>query len=293
MSYLASVIIPTYNRSNLLYETLYSLKKQNINNKNFEVIICDDGSSDDTREIANSFNNSLNIKYFYQEDKGFRAAKARNIGIENANGDICIFIDSGCIVAENFIQEHINTYTSEKDVVIGYALGFSQFNDDKKEAILKRYDRNNISGSIEELKEAKVYDVREQMYHYLGDYLKLWEAPWTVFWTVNVSVKRKFLKSCGGFDEWFNTWGGEDTDLGINLYVNEGIYKLNRNAVAIHYPHEKINNFNKNPFLAYREQIRKRRYIHNKYKLLQTLAYIYIDTNNINNFLKEYKYLEK
>lgn len=292
MNYLVSVIIPTYNRSNLLYETLYSLGKQNIDKSSFEVIICDDGSSDNTKEIIESFNEKLNIKYFYQEDKGFRVAKARNMGIKNSSGDICIFIDSGCIAKENFIQEHINSHTSEKDVVIGYALGFTQFNNNE-DTILSLYDRDNIGGSIEKLKEAKAYDMREQFYKYLGEYLGLWEAPWTIFWTVNVSVKREFLQNCGGFDEWFNTWGGEDTDLGINLYINKGKYKLNRNAIAIHYPHEKDNNFEKDGFLAYKEQIKKRRYIHNKYRTFETLAYIYIDTDDINTFLREYKHLNK
>lgn len=293
MCYLVSVIIPTYNRSNLLYETLYSLKNQKINKENFEVIICDDGSTDDTKKVVDSFSKDMNLKYFYQKDEGFRAARARNMGIKNSSGDICIFIDSGCIVGENFINEHISSHIGEKDVVIGGVLGFDQFKNNNGDNILKLYDRNDIEGTIERLKKAKSYDLREPMYKKLGDCLKLWEAPWAVFWTGNVSVKKSFLDLCGGFDEWFNTWGGEDTELGINLYVNKGVYKLNRNLIAIHYPHEKHNNFDKNPLLAYKDQIRKRRYIHSKYKMFETLAYIYIDTNNINSFLKEYKYLKK
>lgn len=287
MDCLATVIIPTYNRERLLYETLYSLNKQTLSKENFEVIVCDDGSSDRTEEVVNLFRDDLNIRYFFQEDDGFRVAKARNIGIKNAKGDICIFIDSGCIVNDVFIEEHLKSHINEKDIVIGDVVGFSQM-DDKKREILKSYDRNNIEKSIDEIKINQGNDIREYLYKKLGENLTQWKAPWIICWTGNLSVNRKFLDKCGSFDEWFNTWGGEDTDLGINLWVNDGIYKLNRNAIALHYPHKKTNNFKEDPYLAYKEQIKKRRYIHNKYKLLETLSYIYVDTEDLNDFLREY-----
>ena len=77
-----SVIIPTYNRSTLLKKTLDSLSIQSLNNDQYEVIVVDDGSSDNTAVIVDSFKTKLNISYYFQEDRGFRVAKARNIGIK-------------------------------------------------------------------------------------------------------------------------------------------------------------------------------------------------------------------
>ncbi|WP_232313031.1 glycosyltransferase [Enterovibrio coralii] len=74
-----SIVIPTYNRSKLLSHTLTSLVEQTLPAECFEVIVIDDGGSDDSEFVAKSFSDRLNVKYFWQEDKGFRAGKARNV----------------------------------------------------------------------------------------------------------------------------------------------------------------------------------------------------------------------
>ncbi|MBY0445348.1 MAG: glycosyltransferase, partial [Burkholderiales bacterium] len=75
-----SIVIPTYNRADLLRYTLESLVLQTLDKQLFEVIVVDDGGSDNSEEVVRAFAEQLNIKYFWQEDKGFRAGKARNIG---------------------------------------------------------------------------------------------------------------------------------------------------------------------------------------------------------------------
>jgi glycosyltransferase involved in cell wall biosynthesis len=89
---LFSVIIPTYNRAKELEKCLDSLLAQSY--KNFEVLVCDDGSADHTKEIANVFlKRGLDLHYFYQENWG-GPAKPRNIGIQNARADWICFLDS-------------------------------------------------------------------------------------------------------------------------------------------------------------------------------------------------------
>jgi len=68
------VIVPTYNRSWLLRETLRQLTRQSLPVADFEVIVSDDGSSDDTAEVVTEFANRLRIRYHFQQDLGFRAA---------------------------------------------------------------------------------------------------------------------------------------------------------------------------------------------------------------------------
>jgi glycosyltransferase involved in cell wall biosynthesis len=79
-----SVIIPTYNRRDELRQTLEALAAQEFPAAEFEVIVADDGSSDDSAEVAASFDGPLRLKYVWQEDLGHRCAAARNFGARQA-----------------------------------------------------------------------------------------------------------------------------------------------------------------------------------------------------------------
>ena len=97
---LISVIIPTYNRSNFLKNTIKTLLKQKTD-VIYEIIIIDDGSTDDTKFIVSKFKNH-NIKYFYQENK--ERGAARNLGLKKAKGHYINFFDSDDIAYPNHIQ---------------------------------------------------------------------------------------------------------------------------------------------------------------------------------------------
>lgn len=88
--YKVSVIIPTYNRADLLPMTVESVFAQTY--KNYEIIIVDDGSTDNTKEIVEPYLSKSNIRYFYQENR--KQASARNNGIRNSEGEYIAFLDS-------------------------------------------------------------------------------------------------------------------------------------------------------------------------------------------------------
>jgi len=56
--------------------------------------------------MVKGYEDHLSIRYFFQEDKGYRVASARNTGIENSTGEIIIFVDSGMILSRNFVKAH-------------------------------------------------------------------------------------------------------------------------------------------------------------------------------------------
>lgn len=89
--YKFSIIIPTYNRAKLLKRCLDSLCSQTY--QNFEVIVCDDGSIDDTNLIVSQFESRLNLKYIYEENWG-GPARPRNNGIKESSGEWICFLDS-------------------------------------------------------------------------------------------------------------------------------------------------------------------------------------------------------
>lgn len=83
-----SVIIPTFNRAQFISRAIQSVLKQTF--RDFELIIIDDGSTDNTREIIEL--NNYRIRYYFQENKG--VSSARNLGIQVANGEYIAFLDS-------------------------------------------------------------------------------------------------------------------------------------------------------------------------------------------------------
>lgn len=101
--YLFSVIVPTFNRSDEIQELLASLRLQTISSNEFEIIIVDDGSTDNTEQIIQQFidDSEFDIKFIKQDHKG--PGEARNLGMENAQGRYYIFVDSDCIADENWL----------------------------------------------------------------------------------------------------------------------------------------------------------------------------------------------
>ncbi len=87
---LISIIIPTYNRENTLKATIDSVLKQSANN--WELIIVDDGSRDDTKRVIENYLQDERIKYYFQPNSG--VSSARNAGVELSTGNYLIFLDS-------------------------------------------------------------------------------------------------------------------------------------------------------------------------------------------------------
>ncbi len=113
-----SVIIPTYNRQLLLEKALLSVLNQTLQCD--EIIIVDDGSEDETRNLVASFqrNSGNPIRYIYQDNKG--AAAARNTGIRNAAGEWLCFLDSDDRFAENKIEVQYPAMRKNPDYLISH-----------------------------------------------------------------------------------------------------------------------------------------------------------------------------
>jgi len=95
-----SVVIVTLNRAELLQDALVSLVRQE--RQPDEVIVVNNGSTDNTKEIVLSFRNKLKIKYIYEGQRGI--PHARNAGIGNATKDIIAFIDDDCVADKNWLK---------------------------------------------------------------------------------------------------------------------------------------------------------------------------------------------
>jgi len=108
-----SVVIPTYNRATILKETIKSVLSQTY--RNFEVIIADDGSTDNTKEIVQSFKDNR-ISYIWQENSGTPAA-ARNTAIKNAKGEFIAFLDSDDLWFPKKLEKQIEEFNKNSGIL--------------------------------------------------------------------------------------------------------------------------------------------------------------------------------
>jgi glycosyltransferase involved in cell wall biosynthesis len=96
-----SFIIPVYNRPDEVEELLNSLTRQSYN-ENFEIVIIEDGSVNDCRDVVEAFKNRLRVSYYYKKNSG--PGDSRNYGMKAAKGDYYIILDSDCILPVHYLQ---------------------------------------------------------------------------------------------------------------------------------------------------------------------------------------------
>lgn len=234
-----SVIIPAYNNDKELDLTLNSIACQDFDLQDIEVLVCDDGSEKDMKAVAAKYAKQFTVRYFWHEDLGFRLSAARNMGLRNADGEMCVFIDSGVLVTSGCLAEHYRLYKEygEKLCVVGYALG-NDLNSDLNE-MREIIDTHTPDDAAKIMKERNMIDGRERTYQGMGDDLSAWPAPYTALWGLHLAVPLKFMRDNNiWFDENFTAWGCEDADFGVQVFKAGAKFVLARKAVVIHYPPE-------------------------------------------------------
>ena len=104
---LLSVIITTYNSEVWLQKVLEGYCNQT--ETNFEVVIADDGSTENTKQIVDSFSQKFQfpIQHIWQEDSGFQKTKIINKAILEATSEYLIFTDGDCIPRNDFVETHL------------------------------------------------------------------------------------------------------------------------------------------------------------------------------------------
>jgi glycosyltransferase involved in cell wall biosynthesis len=231
-----SVIIPTYNRRDELRQTLEALTTQEFPAAEFEVIVADDGSSDDSAEVAASFDGPLRLTYVRQEDLGYRAAAARNFGARHAAAPIFAFLDCGTLAGPGFVAGHLAAHSAPgRRAVLGYCYGYDALRGEKwvpdsfGTVSLPELVRRN-SG------DPRFQDIRHGEFERVGFDVMRFPVPWAHYATMNCSMRAEDFWAVGGFDEMFKSWGMEDTELGYRLYHHGLVLTLSLDAWTIEAP---------------------------------------------------------
>ncbi len=207
-----SVIICTCNRAEFLKMTLESLISQTLDKGNYEVIIIDDGSSDSTKQIVDSFTERLPIKYFYQNNAGL--ASAKNHGIYAAQGVILFFLDDDDVAMPTLLEEHVKThreYPEDSYAVLHYTTWSPNL---------------SVTPLMHFITEVGCFLFSYPNIKH-GDVL-----GYTYFWGGRSSCKRSFLIDYGVFNPVFR-FGCEDIELGYRLSLHGLRVVFNSKAVCM------------------------------------------------------------
>lgn len=195
-----ALLITSYNRPDALDLVLRSIANQS--RIPDQIIICDDGSSVPTGNLVRSWASRLPLRYAWQPDRKFRAARVRNLGILAADADYLIWIDGDCILPSNFVRRHENL---------------------AKHGYLVAGGRHLLTQERTAFALAQNNAVNTMFRHWKFQYLPLgWirdiqSSAWETVRTCNLSLYLDDFLKVAGFDESFEGWGREDSDFIIRL----------------------------------------------------------------------------
>lgn len=204
-----SVLMPTYDEAERLRAALSSLSRQDYPVQCVEIIVIDDASPTLDEEQLRAALAPFELKLI-RNSTNLGRARARNAGLEQARGDIAIFLDSDMTVETDFLRTHAQAHQDDRDhnrVLIGNIVWGPQI----PTSALTRY-----------IEKRGVHRAPEGDVHF------------KCFVTGNSSLRRSLLHKVGFFDEDFTAYGGEDLELGYRLYQeNARFYYLER-AISYH-----------------------------------------------------------
>jgi len=188
--YFFSVVIPTYNRRPILEKCLKALENQQYQPdsiKDYEIIVVDDGSTDGTIDGLRAETSQFpHLRTLSQDHQG--PAAARNLGVEQAQGETIIFIDSDLVVTEQFLQAHADALMQ----------GERELNCDRIFTYGAVINTSNFD-------------------HPTAEPYKITDFSAAYFATGNVAIARHWLDEAGLFDTRFQLYGWEDLELGVRL----------------------------------------------------------------------------
>lgn len=234
-----SVIVPTYNRSNILDITLACLCNQNTDYA-FEVIVADDGSQEPIHEIVRKYEQYLDIQYVRQRDRGYQLCAVRNLGIRAAKYDLVSILDCDMAPNKNWVQSYVEGLVeSDQWALIGprkyidtSGLSASDFigSPDYIETI-KEVSTNSLLGNT---KKGNVsIDWRLDAFNTTED-LRLCNTPFRYFSGGNVAFSKSWIEKIGPFDEEFDAWGGEDNEFAYRLFREGCFFRSISGGMAYH-----------------------------------------------------------
>jgi glycosyltransferase involved in cell wall biosynthesis len=196
-----SIIIPTFNRKEKLIETVESVESNDWSKKNFEIIIINDKSTDNTSEVISNLQKKFSNILYLENKQNLGPAKTRNRGIKKTKGNLIFFTDDDCLVPKDWIQKYVKFFSEHKEV---YCAG----------GILEAKEKN-IFSILENIKD-KILGIKNKN-------TKIGNKEIKTGFTNNCVYRKKAFEKVGIFKENFKVPAGEDLEMSQRVAKN---YKI-------------------------------------------------------------------
>ena len=189
--------------------------------RDFEVLFCDDGSGDETKQVISEFKSLTGVpaRHVWQDHRGFRKCRILNQAAREAQGQVCIFLDGDCVPHRHFVRDHLELqesgrYLAGRRVELGRELS---------ESLTPRMIRR---GYFDWPHPSLIASCLRGDTEFLNRSLRL---PWPGVRSAlgmdriadlkgcNYSIPREALEAINGFDEEYEGYGREDTDVELRL----------------------------------------------------------------------------
>ncbi|WKJ91079.1 glycosyltransferase family 2 protein [Methylomonas montana] len=221
MNGVISVIVTTYNWPEALAACLLSLLDQQ--DRQFEIIVADDGSGASTQQLVTEFaeTSPIPIRHVWHEDLGFRAGTVRNKAVAASRGDYLLFMDGDCVALPNFIRRHRQLAET------GYFVPGNRI------LLSESYTQQTLQQKTPLHRQSFGFFLVQWLQRRINRLLPLLNLPagrwrygqprnWQKAMTCNLAAWKNDFLTVNGFDEAFEGWGYEDSDLVIRL-IHHGI----------------------------------------------------------------------
>ncbi|MBI4245045.1 MAG: glycosyltransferase [Planctomycetes bacterium] len=202
----ASVLLSTYYQPKALQMSLYGYLKQT--NTNFEVIVSDDGSDIHTKVVIEELSKIAPFKIFHvwQPNKGYRRSKIVNKAFGLSSGQVIILSDGDCIPHRNFLETHMHYHATNRFCVGGYVRLSQEYSEHLNAKIV---EDNDLAQLVSFNDKVRFYSnhIKSFFYKLTGKINR------PKVYGCHISVDRNLFESVNGYDENFDGFGKEDSDL--------------------------------------------------------------------------------
>ncbi len=213
-----SVVVPTHNRIDILQRVLEALDRQQ-NAPEFEVIVINDGSTDDTERLLSK---RRGIVFRSQPNSG--PGRARNHGVSMARGRFVVFIGDDTVPEPRFLAEHARTHAESNDDALIACLGYTGWpHDERVTAFMDYINDYGLQFGYRLIEDGGI-------------------VPFNFFYTSNISIDRQLLLE-HPFDTTFPSAAWEDIELAYRMERRGLKIRYNAKAITRHYHYMNVDSF--------------------------------------------------